>query len=316
MHPHVAVMVLGVSADARSRHASRLAAATRAPLVPAGAIEHAALDGIADALGLGGGVVVDVPAGVQPMHVVGMLADAHQPGAIECVVDAATLMRLLGLDGGPPCGCGRAQRLVEQLEQSTVATIVGWHPIDTPTLSMLMALVAHVAPRARLRLDRGVVDPPVGGRIRAVHDHPGWTCVLNGDHDPHMTDPRVTAMRFEHVRPLHPARLVAALETLGTGRHGVVARSAGFVALATRSGRTGWWDQAAGSFALHALETDPDDPLALGQDLAIIGVDLEHDAIAATLAAATLSDDELAAGPDAWARYADPLPAWTAASAD
>jgi G3E family GTPase len=177
-----------------------------------------------------------------------------------------------------------------------------------------MALVAHVAPKARLRLDRGVVDPPAGSVIRAVHDHPGWTCVLNGDHDPHMTDPRVTAMRFEHVRPLHPARLVAALETLGSGRHGVVVRSAGFVALATRPGRTGWWDQAAGSFALHALETDPDDPLALGQDLAIIGVDLDHEAVAAALATAALTDDELAAGPEAWAGYADPLPAWTPAS--
>lgn len=313
MHPDVAVMVLGVSDDVRARHATRLAAATSAPLVPAGAIAHAAVDGIAEALETGTGVVVEVPADVQPMHVVGMLADAGQPGAIECVVDAATLLRLLGLDGAPPCGCGRAQRLIEQLEQSTVATIVGWHPVDTPTLSALMALVAHVAPKARLRLDRGVVDPPAGRRIRAVHDHPGWTCVLNGDHDPHMTDPRVTAMRFEHVRPLHPARLVAALEALGSGRHGVVVRSAGFVALATRPGRTGWWDQAAGSFALHALETDPDDPLAVGQDLAIIGVDLDHAAIATTLAAAALSDDELAAGPDAWARYADPLPAWTPA---
>lgn len=310
MHPDVAVMVLGVSDDARSRHATRLAAATRAPLVPAAAIEQAAIDGIAEALVPGMSVVVDVPAGVQPMHVVGMLADAGQAGAIECVVDATTLLRLLGLAGGPPCGCGRAQRLVEQLEQATVATIVGWHEIDTPTLSVLMALVAHVAPRARLRLDRGVVDPPTGTRIRAVHDHPGWTCVLNGDHDPHMTDRRVSAMRFEHVRPLHPARLVAALAALGSGRLGAVVRSAGFVAVATRPGRTGWWDQAAGSFALHALDADPDDPPSLGQDLAIIGVDLDRAAIAATLAAAALTDDELAAGPDAWSRYADPLPDW------
>ncbi|MFC7431051.1 MULTISPECIES: GTP-binding protein [unclassified Agrococcus] len=306
----VATMVLGVSDGERSRHARRLAAATGTPLVQAAAIQHAAVDGIAEALDAAAGVVVEVPASVQPMHVVGMLADAELPGAIECVVDARTLLRLLGLAGLPPCGCGRAQRLVEQLEQATVATIVGWHPLDTPTLSTLMALVAHVAPRARLRLDRGVVDPPVGRRIHAVHDHPGWTCVLNGDHDPHMTDRRVSAMRFEHVRPLHPARLVQALDALGSGRHGAVVRSAGFVALATRPGRVGWWDQAAGSFALHALDADPDDPVAVGQDLAIIGVDLDRSGIAAALAAAALDDDELAAGPAAWARYADPLPAW------
>ncbi|WP_137755233.1 GTP-binding protein [Agrococcus sp. SGAir0287] len=148
-----------------------------------------------------------------------------------------------------------------------------------------------------------------------MHDHPGWTCVLNGDHDPHMTDRRVSAMRFEHVRPLHPARLLAALHALGSGRHGVLVRSAGFVGLATRPGRVGWWDQAAGSFAMHPLDADPDDPPALGQDLALIGVDLDHDAIAATLAATALPDIELAAGPEAWSRYADPLPAWAPDSA-
>lgn len=306
----VATMVLGVSEGARMRHARRLAAATSTRLVEAVGIAHDAVDGIAEALESRQGIVVEVPTSVQPMHVVGMLADARRPAAIECVIDARTVLRLLGLAGLPPCGCGRAQRLVEQLEQATVATIVGWHPLDTPSLSTLMALVAHVAPRARLRLDRGVIDPPAGQRIRAVHDHPGWTCVLNGDHDPHMTDRRVSAMRFEHVRPLHPGRLAHALDVIGSGRHGAVVRSAGFVALATRPGRVGWWDQAAGSFALHALDADPDDPVAIGQDLALIGVDLDRAGIAATLARAALDDDELAAGPSAWARYADPLPAW------
>jgi hypothetical protein len=46
------------------------------------------------------------------------------------------------------------------------------------------------------------------------------------------------------------------------------------------------------------------------QELALLGVDLDRAALEACLDACLLTDAEMAAGPEAWAAYADPFPAW------
>ncbi|MCT1607897.1 hypothetical protein M3B43_11330 [Nesterenkonia massiliensis] len=43
--------------------------------------------------------------------------------------------------------------------------------------------------------------------------------------------------------------------------------------------------------------SDPDEVLAFGQDLVVIGLDLDHEAFLRALDDAVLSDHELAAGP-------------------
>lgn len=309
------VMVQGMHDELRALHAARLSAASRTTLVTSSGVRPEPERDIARALEADRSLVIDVPSAVDPRHVVALAADAqHELGAIETVVDARMLLRLLGLDGRQACDCWRAQRLVEQLEQSTMVTIMRWHPLATADLSMLMALVSHLAPRTRLRLDRGVVEAPAMAAIEREHDRAGWTAVLNDGHDPHMTDPRVAALRFDDLRPFHPERLRAALETLGAGRHGTLVRSAGFMCLASRPGRMALWDQAGGAIDLHPLpEPEPGAlPVALGQELALIGVDLDRAAIAALLDGATLHHDELAAGPEAWSRLADPFPEWHA----
>jgi hypothetical protein len=67
------------------------------------------------------------------------------------------------------------------------------------------------------------------------------------------------------------------------------------------------------SFSPVARDSDHDDNselLAVGQDLVIIGLDLNHDALIAGFDEAVLTDAELLDGPDAWRDYGDPFPAW------
>jgi G3E family GTPase len=184
-----------------------------------------------------------------------------------------------------------------------------------------MALVSNLGPRARLRLDHGQTEFRLSGTPYAVgQERPGWVGVLNGEHDPHMSDPHVSAFRYENIRPLHPGRLQELLdERIEPGEFGTVIRSAGFCRFATRPSAVGRWDHVGRMISFDPLGRDDalgagEDLLALGQDLALIGLDLDREALAVALDHAALSDAELAAGPDAWAGYPDPFPAWPKAA--
>lgn len=56
-----------------------------------------------------------------------------------------------------------------------------------------------------------------------------------------------------------------------------------------------------------------DEPLAIGQDLALIGVNLDTGKIARAFDAAALTDQELTAGPALWSTFTDPFPEWSTA---
>lgn len=167
--------------------------------------------------------------------------------------------------------------------------------------------------------------PPLESRVELVDDvDPSAAAndlrsVLNDDFAAHMTDARVSAFRYEQVRPLHPGRLMAVLDRIGQGEFGVVVRSAGFCRLATRPQITAQWEHTGQMFTLTPLSddtrlADDDELLSVGQDLAFIGLHLAEDRLAAALDDAALTDAELAAGPTVWARFADPFPAWQTAT--
>nr|WP_243752384.1 GTP-binding protein [Leucobacter weissii] len=131
-----------------------------------------------------------------------------------------------------------------------------------------------------------------------------------------MTDPRVAALRYEQLRPFHPGRLLRLLnERVEPGEFGTIIRSAGFCRLATRPRVIAEWNHVGSMFSLEPLASDdrllPDDEiLALGQDLAVIGLDLRRRELVAALDEAALTDREAAAGPTSWAEFSDPFPAW------
>ncbi|WP_246603575.1 GTP-binding protein [Microbacterium marinilacus] len=329
--------VVGACAPERLRYAKRLTAMTRRMFVPARRLALAP-DPIDEALALAPwsgsstGAVVEFPTETVMTELIGALADPHAPtrlAGIVCLADAAHLLDDLRRDSyahraalpgqHPSMGRYTAHALlaVTQLEYASLIVLVNWETLPTDDLSTVMGLVSHLSPRARLRLHADATSPWQPGIPYAVgQERPGWVALLNGDHDPHMTDPRVSAVRYENVRPLHPERLQHLLDDrIEAGEFGTVVRSAGFCRLATRVQVAAQWDHVGQMISFDPLGRDDelgedDELLAVGQDLAFIGLDLDADALAAALDEVVLDDAELAAGPDAWRHFPDPFPAW------
>lgn len=336
------IAVVGVCRPERQGYARRLAASTGRALLPASQVAvspdpaHEAVI-LAFRKDPATGAVLELPDEVPVTDVIGAFAD-HEPHArllgLVCVADAAHLLDDLHRDdhvalrdaesGAAARLEASAQLAVTQLEYASTIVLVNWAPLSPEELAVVMALVNHLSPRARLRLHREGTshleflefDEPYS----AGQDRAGWICLLNGDFDPHMTDRRVSALRYEQIRPLHPGRLQHLLdERIEPGEFGLVVRSAGFCRLATRPGVVGQWEHVGRVISLNPLAIDTalsgdEELLALGQDLAFIGIGLDHAGLAAALDEAALTDDEIVAGPSAWAGFADPFPAWATAT--
>lgn len=244
-----------------------------------------------------------------------------------CVADAARLLEdLQRVDSAPRRPLAREQPpfapriphamlTVTQLEYASTIVVANWSGLSTAELSTVIALISHLSPQASLRVRQDAIEPWVPGEtFTAGQERPGWIGLLNDDdYEPHLTDPRVAAFRYENVRPLHPVRLRRLLDRLETDAFGTVVRSAGFCRFASRPHVVAHWDHVGRMITFDPLSHDDalgDDQelLALGQDLAIIGLDLDTGGLTAALDDAALTDDELATGPTLWARLADPFP--------
>lgn len=333
------IAVIGTCAPERRRHAQKLAELTNRAFVPASRLagspdpaEEAAV--LASWTDPSTGAVVEVPDGVPITEAIGAFTDSdHRTRllAVVCVVDAAHVLGDLHRDDYLPVRDAtsgvaapleaRAQLTARQIEFASTIVLVNWRALSTPELSVVMALMNHLSPRARLRMDQGMIAQPDRGEMYSVEqDRPGWVCLLNERFDPHMTDPRVSAFRYEQVRPLHPGRLLQLLnDRIEPGEFGTVTRSAGFCRLATRPGIVAQWEHVGRVISLNPLAiddqlADEEELLALGQDLAFFGIDLDHAGLIGALDSAALTDAELAAGPGVWATFPDPFPAWTRAA--
>lgn len=331
MTPIDVIAVVGSCAPERRRAARRLAEEHRSVLVPAARLAVSP-DPLAEALALvpwayrEGCSVVEFPTPTPMTELIGTLCEAEERArlvGITCVVDAAHLFDELRRDDyfvrysrEGETGSARALVAVEQIEFASTVLLVNWEPLSTPDLSTIMALVGHLSPHARLRLERGGHSEQPGEPVAfsAGQERPGWVGILNEDFDPHLTDPRVSSFRYEQLRPMHPGRLSALLDGgFARGAFGSVIRSAGFCRLASRPRVTAKWEHVGQMFSMHPLIADDeyeddDEMLGFGQDIAFTGIDLDRPGLAAALDAAALTDAEFAAGPEVWAGFADPFP--------
>lgn len=339
MHAVNVIAVVGACRPERQGFAERLAARTGRALLPASRLEGSP-DPAQEAVVLASwkdpaaGAVVEVPDEAPVTELIGAFADACDRVrllGLVCVADAAHLLddlhrddhvALRDVESGVAARLeARAQLAVTQLEYASTIVLANWRSLPPAELALVMALVSHLSPRARLRLHQERIehlecDEPYA----AAQDRAGWMCLLNGGFDPHMTDRRVSTLVYEQIRPLHPGRLQRLLdERIEPGEFGRVVRSAGFFRLATRPGVVGRWEHVGRVISLDPAAVDAapsgeDDLLALGQELAFIGIDLDRAGLASALDDAALSDDEIASGPALWAGFADPFPAWATAA--
>lgn len=331
-----AVAIVGTCPPERAGYARHFASRTGRTLHTAARVSLSA-DPVDEAIALAPwsgdqGSVIEFPPTVSPTEIIGRFAHPDSPARLTgmiCVVDTAHLIDdILREDyivrhlGHGRVHRARALATVTQIEYASSIVLTGWDALSTPDLSQMMAVVSALAPRARLRLHPApVLAPETAVAQPAAQDRPGWICVLNDEHEPHMTDPHVSSMRYQSPRLFHPGRLRRLLdEGIENGDFGTVLRSVGFCRLATRPGTTAHWEHVGTMFSLPPVGTDEElgqdgEMLAIGQDIAFIGLDLDHPALSRALDEATLSDDEFAAGPEAWSRFADPFPAWISAEA-
>lgn len=340
------VAVVGACAPERLRYAKRAAVVTERVFLPATRLASSP-DPLEEAIALvpwaagPAGVVLELPSHVPVREAIGAFAEEGSPAAlvaVVCVLDAAHLLEDLlsedyvarGTGTGTGTGAGAGSRSREliarsvltatQLEYASTVVVVGWRSLGREELSTVLALVAHLSPGARVRLSRDAVEPvDIGPAYRAGQERAGWIGVLNGDFDPTFTDPRVSALHYENLRPFHPGRLRSALERIESGAAGTVVRSAGLCRFATRPGVTAQWEHAGRMISFEPVARDDrlgadEEVLAFGQDLALLGLDLDADALTAVLDEAVLTDAELAHGPMTWALFPDPFPAWEAES--
>lgn len=326
------IAVVGMCGPERAHYATRLAAVANRTLFSARRLALSP-DPIDEALALTPwtdrpeGAVVEFPRATPVTEIIGACAtDRSRIGLndVVYVADAIHLIDDLRRDAHAPTPVQHLDHAVlalSQLEFASMIVLVNWEGLSTRNLAALMALVSHLSPHARLRLDHGALEAPSGRTpYAASQERPGWVTLLNDEHDPHMADPRISSIRYEQLRPFHPGRLAEVLDRLvGDGEFGTVIRSAGFCRLATRAEVISAWDHVGGMITFDPLTVataradGEDELLSAGQDLAVIGIDLQEDALCNALDSAALTDEEFAAGPAAWNSFPDPFPTSEAA---
>jgi G3E family GTPase len=231
--------------------------------------------------------------------------------------------------------------LVDQVEFANVIVINKVDLVAPEELGRLEAILQNLNPGARLVraregrvpleliFDTGLFDFDKASQAK------GWLRVLRGEEQPETEEYGIRSFVYRARRPFHPERFAQLIREEWPG----VLRSKGFFWLATRYDVVGEWSQAGGAcrnepaglwWAAVAPDEWPTEPEALRtltsdfaephgdrrQEIVVIGIDMNEQALRERFEACLLTDDEMAAGPGVWAYYPDPFPAWVLADPD
>jgi G3E family GTPase len=245
-----------------------------------------------------------LPAALQPEAVTPVLDEGVvRLDTVTAVVDAVLLREQVGGDdllaerglaAAPSDRRTTASLVLGQLEDADVLAVVGLERLGTAEARTLHALLSHLAPLA--------VQVPVAPGGVGCEDLIG-----TGRRDLDSTaaererlaalavelcprDCGVATLRWESDRPLHSARLSAALPQVVSG----IVRSRGHIWLADRPRACVRWESAGGSLAFG----DPARWRGLpGCSLVLTGVGLDVRALHDLLDACLATDDELVGEP-------------------
>lgn len=225
--------------------------------------------------------------------------------------------------------------LMDQIEFADVILVTKTDVVDDDQADRLMAMMkklnttAEVIPIAHGDVDLDAVLGTGLFDFEKASRAPGWIRELNGEHTPETEEYGISSFVYRARRPFHPKRL---WDVISTGWDGVL-RAKGVVWLASRYDLVGMWSQAGMSisfdpggmwYAAVPKEEWPDDPETqqwiasawhedVGdrrQELAFIGIDHDPETMREALGFCLLTDDEMAAGEEAWRQYEDCFPDW------
>jgi G3E family GTPase len=268
------------------------------------------------------------------------LADVAHLDTMVTVVDAGSLVQdfsstdLLA-DRGESLGEHDQRALVDlitdQLEFANVIVLNKIGRLDEQGQRTANALVRALNPTARIvesNWGQVPLDAILDTRLfdfEAAQQAPGWARELRGEHTPESETYGIRSFVYRARRPFHPARFMKLLNSEWPG----VVRSKGFFWLATRNDWVGelssaggmlqhkpigfWWDSSPAEERAQAQARIADwDPQFgdRGQQIVVIGIDMDERRIRQRLNACLLTAAEMARGPSAWKRLPDPFPVW------
>lgn len=210
--------------------------------------------------------------------------------------------------------------LISQHEREELTAILRSLNARAQIVPMVMGQVAL----SRI-LDTGLFD------FDQAAQAPGWLQELRGEHVPETEEYGIAASTWQARRPLHPQRFFDFIHTPWS--NGRLLRSKGFFWLASKFQEAGSWSQAGGMMR-HGLagrwwrfvprEQWPQDEENMAailkqwtvetgdcrQELVFIGQNIDFAQLSTALDACLLTEEEMALGPMAWLRLADPFGPW------
>ncbi len=228
-----------------------------------------------------------------------------------------------------------ADLLTEQVEFANVIVLNKTDLVDEDTLATIEGFIEQLNPYAlKLRSSFGQIESSkiMGtGRFdfEVAKQSKGWQLTLRDDGASEIEEYGVSSFVYRARRPFHPQRFYDRLNRDWNG----VLRSKGFFWLANRLDKIGVWSQAGrvarldfGGFWWAAVPQErwPDSDVFQAelerkwnsevgdcrQELVFIGIGMDEIAIYDSLQACLLTDEEIAAGIEAWQRLEDPFPRW------
>ncbi|WP_341327786.1 zinc metallochaperone GTPase ZigA [Methylotuvimicrobium sp. KM2] len=273
------------------------------------------------------------------------LSDVAKLDTLVTVVDAVNFMRdymeaqsLKEIDAelGEDDERNIADLLVDQIEFSNVILISKVDLISRDELANLTGILTHLNPDAE-------IIPMIMGQAPLVKilntgrfdfdkasQAPGWLQEMRGAHTPETEEYDIASFVYHARRPFHPERFYDYLHH-GDWNNGTLLRSKGFFWLASRPEWVGTWSQAGGIMQhgcagrWWASVTKSEWPEAYKddieaqwrepfgdcrQELVFIGQNVDAEQTRNELDACLLTDEELAAGAEAWQYYQDDFPPW------
>lgn len=228
--------------------------------------------------------------------------------------------------------------LIDQIEFCDVIILNKTDLISQAERERLAAILQRLNPRARIEtasfgkvplhtvLNTGLFNFAEAAKA------PGWLKEMRGEHTPETEEYGIRNFVYRARRPFHPTRFFDWVQSEWPG----VVRSKGYFWLATHPALAGSWSQA-GAIARHGPaghwwvamtpENWPEDPETLAiirqrwddevgdarQEIVLIGMGMDEDALRARLDACLLDDAEMAQGPLAWMQWDNPFPGWPSA---
>lgn len=226
--------------------------------------------------------------------------------------------------------------LMDQIEFADVIILNKTDIAAPDEIDQIERFLKKVNPEARvLRAERGRVDlthilnTGLFDLDRAMAS-PVWNPEPRDQRQPETEEYGIGSFVYRARRPFHPGRFWNFLQQDGFKN---VLRSKGVIWMASRGEVAGIWSQAGGNcqmdpgglwYAVLPEEewpTEPQDRKMIDdawqegvgdrrQELVIIGVHIDREAIRSGLDACLLTNEEMRSGDAAWLRYEDPFPSW------